>query len=247
MAPLTRSPQVTTGSELTSPRHCDWQRNATTLTVTAAGLGVFNTLNIGDTALDTSVTFNDSAANTYTDDFSITLDNATVGPAIAFSGATTFGGASTLTASTTNSILVNTGASVTMGTGALSLTTTTGGSITFNGAVTSGGAVNVSTGAGAGDVLFSNPAGLNGAMSLGVTAGTGDVVFTGAVGSGTPLTSVTIASAKNVTFMSTVQTTGVVTQTAGTGTTTFKGTSEPGRSVVRSRLRQTPLASIRRG
>lgn len=47
-----------------------------TLTVTSAGLTAFNTINLGDSASGVAVNFNDSGANSYSDDFNVTLDDA---------------------------------------------------------------------------------------------------------------------------------------------------------------------------
>jgi Ca2+-binding RTX toxin-like protein len=69
---------------------------------------------------------------------------------------------------------------------------------------------------------------VDGAQTLALTAAGGDIGFTGAVGSTAQLTSITVNSAKDVTFTSTIDTTGNVTQSAGTGTTTFNGTKTGG-------------------
>lgn len=78
----------------------------------------------------------------------------------------------------------------------------------------------------AGDITLTGT--VNGAQTLSLTAGTGSIDLQNAVGSGQALDSLTIESAANVTFTSTLRTTGNVTQSAGTGTTTFNGTSGPG-------------------
>jgi hypothetical protein len=64
--------------------------------------------------------------------------------------------------------------------------------------------------------------------TLTLKAGTGDIALDSAIGSGQSLASLTVASARNATFGGTIQTTGDVTQAAGTGTTTFNGTSGTG-------------------
>jgi hypothetical protein len=56
-----------------------------------------------------------------------------------------------------------------------------------------------------------------------LTAGTGDVLFQGSLGATTTLNSLTINSARDVTFMGTVNTSGGLTQSSGTGTSTLKG------------------------
>lgn len=60
------------------------------------------------------------------------------------------------------------------------------------------------------------------------SAATGDITFTGAVGGVTALDSVTITSANDVTFSSTVRLVGDLNQQNGIGTTTFNGTSGTG-------------------
>src|SRR5262249_55499078 len=57
-----------------------------------------------------------------------------------------------------------------------------------------------------------------------ITAGGGDVSFTGAV----TLATLTVNSAHDVSFTTTLTTTGAVSQVAGTGTTTFRGGSVGG-------------------
>ena len=79
-----------------------------TLTVTK---DAFPLINVTDSNTGISATFNDSGANTYTDDWSIVLD-AAAASSISFNGATAFATTSSLSASTTKSILVNSGASV---------------------------------------------------------------------------------------------------------------------------------------
>ncbi|MFM7835329.1 MAG: hypothetical protein ACKPJD_26325, partial [Planctomycetaceae bacterium] len=86
--------------------------------------------------------------------------------------------------------------------------TTTADNITFTSAVTltDAHAVAFSTGAGAGNVAFNST--LNGsadfAEDLSITAGTGSVTFTGAVGATFDLGDITIVSALDVTFLSTL-------------------------------------------
>ncbi|MFM7925707.1 MAG: hypothetical protein ACKPJJ_36265, partial [Planctomycetaceae bacterium] len=81
-----------------------------------------------------------------------------------------------------------------------------------------------STGAGAGNVAFNST--LNGsadfAEDLSITAGTGSVTFTGAVGATFDLGDITIVSALDVTFLSTLAADSF-TQSAGTGDTQFDG------------------------
>ena len=73
-----------------------------TLTVTK---DAFPLINVTDSNSGISVTFNDSGANTYTDDWSIVLD-AAAASSISFNGATPFATTSNLSATTTKSHLV---------------------------------------------------------------------------------------------------------------------------------------------
>ncbi|MCL4205578.1 MAG: hypothetical protein KJ000_24115 [Pirellulaceae bacterium] len=125
---------------------------------------------------------------------------------------------------------------------AAGLTTDAGGSTELNGNVTTTGAqayndavvldspVSVQTTNSA--VLFGDTvdSAASEANSLTLTAGAGNATFTEAVGAATDgaLGAITINSAADVTFSSTLETTGNVTQVAGSGTTTFNGTSGTG-------------------
>ena len=147
-------------------------------------------------------------------------------------GTVTMNASNTLTIAAAGNISANSTVSLT-GTTLISTAgdiTTTNDAVTFNSNTKLTDDISINTGAGAGTITFSGT--LNGttagAEDLSLTAGTGSVVFTGAVGSGVALHDITIASATNVTFTSTVETTGNVTQTAGTGLTTFNGTSGTG-------------------
>ncbi|MDX2132091.1 MAG: filamentous hemagglutinin N-terminal domain-containing protein [Planctomycetota bacterium] len=80
--------------------------------------------------------------------------------------------------------------------------------------------VTLSTGAGAGDVTFNST--IDGARTLQIGAGTGSVAFNAGVGGGTPLTSLVVTGATNVTALSTTTVTQNVGVTA-TGTVAFTG------------------------
>jgi hypothetical protein len=108
--------------------------------------------------------------------------------------------------------------------------TTDGGALTLTGnvVVPQGASRQLSTGIGAGDVTITGTtAGTAGGPSeiLTVVAGTGSITFGGNVGAaGTDdLETLTLTSANNVTFSGTLNLNGILTQTAGTGTTTFDG------------------------
>jgi hypothetical protein len=98
--------------------------------------------------------------------------------------------------------------------------TTTSDNITFQSDVTLTGAIAVSTGgAGTGDIDFNDT--LDGGFDLALTAGTGDVGFSAAIGGGADLGAVTLNSAADVTVNDLDA--ASLTQTAGSGTTTFNG------------------------
>ncbi|MCF7939547.1 MAG: hypothetical protein K9L68_13180 [Spirochaetales bacterium] len=97
--------------------------------------------------------------------------------------------------------------------------TTSNGNVTVNDQAVVDANVTITTGAGGGgNVVFNNT--LDGPNDLDITAGTGNISFTNSVGSGTPLGALTITSAADVTFSSTVEAASVV-QSAGSGTTLF--------------------------
>ncbi|MFM9144981.1 MAG: beta strand repeat-containing protein, partial [Phycisphaerales bacterium] len=95
------------------------------------------------------------------------------------------------------------------------------GAMSFLGPVALTSATAVTSGLGAGDdITFSGT--LNGGFALSLAAGLGDISLGGAVGGSTPLGAVSIASADDVTFGSSVAATSLV-QAAGSGTTTLTG------------------------
>jgi hypothetical protein len=97
--------------------------------------------------------------------------------------------------------------------------------ITFNSPVTVANKVNLNTGPGAGNILFQKT--VDGtttntnSQDLTLTAGTGNIILGGDAGSVTPLGNLTINSAENV--LTAAITAASITQSAGTGTTAFKG------------------------
>ncbi|MGC1275625.1 MAG: hypothetical protein WBC44_18100, partial [Planctomycetaceae bacterium] len=105
----------------------------------------------------------------------------------------------------------------------------TGGDVTLTGAVSLAADVSIDTDVAAGTDGTITFAGTVDAdleannRALAVTAGGGDVAFQAAVGSVERLNTLTISSANNTTFVSTVHFLGDLTQSAGTGTTTFRG------------------------
>lgn len=114
---------------------------AANIDLLAAGLARYSTIQIIDSAAGTSVTFNNSGANTYTDDFTVLLNNASAG--VAFNGSSSFTLSLTLNADGT--IVDSAGAALAVagladlaGTsitlGDLNGDTTNFGSVTFNSA-----------------------------------------------------------------------------------------------------------------
>ena len=92
--------------------------------------------------------------------------------------------------------------------------------IAFATAVTLASGITMTTGAGAGDDIVLSST-LNGAQSLGLTAGAGNITFNQAVGGVTRLGAITINLANDVTAAAI--TAASLTQTPGSGTTTFNG------------------------
>jgi len=106
---------------------------------------------------------------------------------------------------------------------------TSGDNISFADPVELNGDVSLSTGAAGGDIALAGTVDSDGtSRQLSFTAGTGDITVNGPLGGTAALQSVTIHSARHVTFSGTVRTSGDFTQAAGTGTTTLNGTSGTG-------------------
>lgn len=101
-----------------------------------------------------------------------------------------------------------------------------GSTLTLGGAVTLVAAASLTVNNGAagpdasGSIVFGGT--VNGAAALNIDLA-GDATFNAAVGGVTPLTTITITNADDVTFNSTVTTTGNLVQSAGTGATTISG------------------------
>lgn len=113
-----------TGGNWTGTDNANVTGNGTaTLTVTAAGLAAFSDINLSDTAAGVSVDFNDSGANLYSDNFTIELDNGALLPtSVRFSGATHFGAAAKLSATTDSGVRVFAGAALSSTDGDIDLT-----------------------------------------------------------------------------------------------------------------------------
>jgi hypothetical protein len=108
------------------------------------------------------------------------------------------------------------------GTGTVTLSgtiTTNGQNISFSRPVTLVGDASLNTGSGVGNILFSST--LDGAHNLNLATGNGNITFMGTVGGTTPLGTMTITTANNVT--ANALSAAVFNQTAGTGISTFNG------------------------
>ena len=99
------------------------------------------------------------------------------------------------------------------------LLSTNNAPISFTSPVTLAGDLNLTSGTTAGPISFQNT--VDGNFNLTLTSGLADLSFASAVGSITPLASITIPVANNVTFNGV--TTTSITQATGTGKTTLNG------------------------
>ncbi|MEK6763353.1 MAG: filamentous hemagglutinin N-terminal domain-containing protein [Nitrospirota bacterium] len=194
------------------------------------GINNFSSSNGGTTQLTGA--FTTSGSQTYTDAVSLigaTTVDSSGNQIIAFNNIVN--GAQTLAVNTTGTTTF--GGAVGGTTALTSLTTDTGGTTVINGGsvmTTGAQTYNDAVTLGAATALISNAGGnialngaTNGAQSLTLNAGTGNIVMNGIVGGFTPLTSLTVVNAGNVTFGNNVMTTGDLLQSAGTGTTTLNG------------------------
>ncbi|MCL4207963.1 MAG: hypothetical protein KJ000_36210, partial [Pirellulaceae bacterium] len=183
----------------------------TTLTVTTAGLAEFDTINILDASVSgTSVTFDDSGVNAYSDHFTITLDDAGAGP-ITFSGASSFSGSNTLSASTTGGITFSGAASLVTDSGSVSLSA--GEAITSGTAATDITTPSVTLVAGSGIGAPANPLTVNATTFTNVETATGGI-YVDIQDTGNVLHTVTLASASTSGDI-------VFTATTGGGTNTY--------------------------
>jgi hypothetical protein len=136
-------------------------------------------------------------------------------------GTVTLNSGGTLTLAAAGDITADGAVSLTGATGISTAgdVTTTDDNVTYASATTLTGAVAINTGAGgAGNINFNST--LDGAQDLTLAAGTGDISFSGVVGA-IRLDDVVINSATSVT--ATTFSAATITQSAGSGTTTFNG------------------------
>lgn len=192
--------------------------NVTTQAVTASS--------IQQVAGTGTTTFNGPLSTNALAGISVSSASIALGSAITTTNngpcAFTISNAGTFTNTPASPITVS-GAFTQSGSGAVSFggsLTTNNNNISFAGPIAMSADTTLNTGSLVGDVTLSST--VQGAHNLNITAGTGSVTFGGNVGTGiTPLTSVVINSALNVT--SQAITAGFIQQSNGTGTSTFNG------------------------
>ena len=98
--------------------------SGTTLTITAAGRAAYDTFNITNSTANGTVFFADSGANTYDDNFNVTLDNGFAG-AVTFNGTSSFSGANAINVTNAANIVFSSGASLSTVNGNLTLAANT--------------------------------------------------------------------------------------------------------------------------
>ena len=151
-----------------------------TLTLLASGLAHYATVEIVDGGVSTTVTFNDSGVNAYSDHVTVVLDDAT-GGTIAFNGSTSLTGANTLDVRTSRNIVVNSGASIATDSGNLTFVAnqqTTSASGNFIGINVNNASVRSPTGS----VLLQGRGGDTGSFNHGVRIQAGGNVSTTSTG-----------------------------------------------------------------
>ncbi len=167
-----------------------------TLTVNATGITRYATairiIDSNGASAGTSVTFNNSGANTYANNIAVALTNAAAG-AIAFTGTTSMASGKSLNASTTLNVAVNAGAKLSLLTGNLTLSgqpagaragTVPGISVAATGIITSSGTISLA-GFGGG----ATP----GIQALGTVSTIGTLTFTSTFGAAFSATTTTIS------------------------------------------------------
>lgn len=196
--------------------------NVTAVAITAATLT--QVAGTGTTTLNGAINTNQAGG------VALTGTNLAVNAGITTTGTggVTFVESGTVTIGSTGHISSDGAVSIT-GTGGISTAgdvLTTSDPITYVSAVTLTGNVVLNNTA-SGNITFSST--LNDDASGGsnrnltVNAHAGDLSFVGAVGASRPLQTITVNTANNVTFTSTVATSSTLTQVTGSGTTTFNG------------------------
>lgn len=182
-----------------------------TALVRGSGLTINTTASDGvDTVTVTSA--NNAHANT-----SLTINTGSGADTVAVNGAVAMSGPISISSS-----------AIQLGANLDTTAAAAAGSLSLTGAVTLTAGALLTTDGAASDGAIQITGALNGAFAASFAAGSGNISVSGAVGGSAALASLTVHSAADVTFSSTIRTTGNVTQHAGTGTTSLKGTSGPG-------------------
>jgi len=159
-----------------------------TLTITSAGITSFTTgISLTDSAAGTSVTFDDSGANVYANNFTIGLHNRPALSGLMFNGASSFGTFS-LNANVDTTITVSGSGNVSTTSGTITLSANQGATPTsgdFDGIDLVGGTITSATGS----ILLQGKGGNSGSGNYGILALGGSVVSsTGTGASAAPIT-----------------------------------------------------------
>ncbi|MFM7073139.1 MAG: beta strand repeat-containing protein [Planctomycetota bacterium] len=174
-------------------------------------------LTIDTTSSDGNDTVTVTSANNSHTNTSLSINTGTGTDTIAVSGAVTMAWAISL-----SSPAIRLGANLSTNVAAAA------GSLSLTGAVTLTATAMLTTDGSTSDGAIQITGTLNGGFGATFAAGTGNVSVSDAIGATAALASLAVSSAGNMTFSSTLRTTGDVTQTTGSGTTSFNGTSSPG-------------------
>lgn len=186
--------------------------------VSIAGAHVYGSgLAINTTAIDGNDTVTVSSADNSHGNTSLAINTGTGTDSVAVNGAVAVSGPINVSSAT-----IQLGANLSTHVAAVA------GSLTLTGAVSLAATSVLTTDGSSGDGAIQITGAINGAFGLTFAAGSGNVAVSGAIGGTTALASLAITSAADATFSSTVRTTSHVTQTAGSGTTSFNGTSGTG-------------------
>ncbi len=194
---------ITSGASLSTTSVSAVSINESGVTGLSTFAGNLNTNGAAGVQLvGTAFTINGNLISTNGGPFTVTHSgalNLTAGASTSLSGAFTESGAGTLNVSGTV-LTINAG-------------------ISFANTLNLTGALSLNSSAGVGSILLSNS--VTGAQPFSLSSGAADITLSGAIGSPTPVTTMTISSANNVSTQAISA--ASLSQVAGTGTTTFNG------------------------